>query len=193
MSNQARDPSQQACMVLTKSELIRRIQHEASLLCHLASKVDPAKLDYRPTPQQRSTLELLQYLTVMGPIHARTIKGGVFALDVWREMWNTELQAAKAKSLEQLKDALAQQPAFFAEILGSFSDAALRAEMEMFGRKATRGSWLVTMLVSHYAAYRMQLFLYLKASGREELHTLNLWAGMDGSLAAPVQTSRARR
>jgi hypothetical protein len=52
--------------------------------------------------------------------------------------------------------------------------------MEMFGNKASCGPWLVTMLLSHYAAYRMQLFLYLKNSGNEELNTLNLWAGMDG-------------
>jgi hypothetical protein len=28
-------------------------------------------------------------------------------------------------------------------------------------------------------AYRMQLFLYLKACGREELGTMDLWAGVD--------------
>jgi hypothetical protein len=27
--------------------------------------------------------------------------------------------------------------------------------------------------------YRTQLFLYLKANGREELSTVNLWAGID--------------
>jgi hypothetical protein len=30
-----------------------------------------------------------------------------------------------------------------------------------------------------YAAYRTQIFLYLKSCGREELNTMNLWAGMD--------------
>jgi len=29
------------------------------------------------------------------------------------------------------------------------------------------------------AAYRTPLFLYLKACGREELSTVNLWAGVD--------------
>jgi hypothetical protein len=29
------------------------------------------------------------------------------------------------------------------------------------------------------AAYRTQLFLYLKACGREELNTWNLWVGID--------------
>jgi hypothetical protein len=49
----------------------------------------------------------------------------------------------------------------------------------MFGSKASRGSWIVNLVLSHYAAYRMQLFLYLKACGREELNTMNLWVGMD--------------
>jgi hypothetical protein len=33
------------------------------------------------------------------------------------------------------------------------------------------------------AAYRTQLFLYLKASGRDELNTMNLWAGVDDAAA----------
>jgi hypothetical protein len=49
----------------------------------------------------------------------------------------------------------------------------------MFGQKASRGLWIVRLVLSHYTAYRMQLFLYLKASGREELNTMNLWVGMD--------------
>ena len=36
------------------------------ILLHLASKVDAATLDYRPTAKQRTTLELLQYMVIMG-------------------------------------------------------------------------------------------------------------------------------
>jgi hypothetical protein len=36
-----------------------------------------------------------------------------------------------------------------------------------------------TIVLNGHAAYRTQLFLYLKACGREELGTMNLWAGMD--------------
>ncbi len=32
-------------------------------------------------------------------------------------------------------------------------------------------------MLNGHAAYRTQLFLYLKACGREELSTMNLWAG----------------
>lgn len=166
-------------MVLTKDELVGKLQNELRILLHLASKVEPAKLDYRPAPKQRTLLELLQYLTIFGPIHLRTIKAGVWNMDVWRDAWRTEEAVAKGRNLEQVKNAIGEQSALFKEQLGSFSDADLRAEMEMFGSKASRGSWLVGMLLCHYVAYRMQLFMYLKACGREELSTVNLWAGMD--------------
>lgn len=65
------------------------------------------------------------------------------------------------------------------ELLSPCSDADLRAQIEMFGNKASRGSKLVLLVLSHYAAYRMQLFLYLKAAGRAELSTFNLWLGAD--------------
>ena len=55
-------------MVLTKQELIQILQNEVRILVHLCGKVKPEMLDYRPTPKQRSTIELLRYLTVMGPV-----------------------------------------------------------------------------------------------------------------------------
>ncbi|CAN5724699.1 hypothetical protein BH18ACI5_BH18ACI5_15070 [soil metagenome] len=106
-------------MVPTKSELIASLQNEVRILLQLASKVDRAKLNYRPTEKQRSTLELLQYLTIVGP-----------AL----------LAAAKAGTI-------------------------------------------VNQVLCGCAAYRTQLFLYLKACGREDLGTANLWAGVDAPAA----------
>jgi hypothetical protein len=82
-------------MVLTKGELISSLHNEVRILLHLASKVDPAKLDYRPTPKQRSLLELLQYMMIMGPIHLRGAKAGVFDLDAWRNTWRTERRSRR--------------------------------------------------------------------------------------------------
>ena len=168
-------------MVLTKDELDKSIQHEVLVLLHLASKVDPAKLDYRPTASQRSTLELLQYLAIMAPIHFRAIMAGAFDMDAWRSAWTAGEAAAAAMTLEQAKDAIGKQPALFAELLGACSDAELRADLEMFGSRDSRGSWIVSLVLCHLTAYRMQLFLYLKASGRAELNTMNLWVGMDAA------------
>ncbi|MBI2689175.1 MAG: hypothetical protein HYX27_22965 [Acidobacteria bacterium] len=169
-------------MVLTKDELLSALRSEVRLLLHLISKVEPAMLDYRPSARQRSLLELLQYMTIMPPIHLRGVMTGHFDRAVWGKTWNAEESIAKTLSLEEVKESIGNQNVLFAEVLAPCTDAQLREEIQMFGPKASRGSMIVALVLSHYAAYRMQVFLYLKAAGREELNTMNLWAGMDGPM-----------
>jgi hypothetical protein len=64
-------------MVLSKSGLIAALQNEEHILLHLASKIDRTQLDYRPTPKQRSTIELLRYLSLMGPMLVEVAKSGM--------------------------------------------------------------------------------------------------------------------
>ena len=65
-------------------------------------------------------------------------------------------------------------------LLADVADADLRREVDGFdGKKTTRGAVMVNLVLCGCAAYRTQLFLYLKACGREELGTMNLWAGVD--------------
>jgi hypothetical protein len=166
-------------MVLTKSELIGSLQHEVHILLHLAGKIDRATLDYRPTPKQRTTLELLKYLSVMGPAMVDAAKEGAFD----RAAWGAATQAAESRDFDQTLAAIAAQRETYASQLGAMSDADFRVEIEMFGRKTTRGAFLVNTVLCGYAAYRTQLFVYLKACGREELNTMNLWAGVDAAMA----------
>jgi hypothetical protein len=162
-------------MVLTKAELIASLQNEIRILLHLAGKIDRAKLDYRPTPKQRSTMELLKYLSIMGPNLVQAAKAGAFDPNAWK----ASLEAADRRDLDQTLAEIGTIPARYASVLGEMADADFRVEIEMFGRKATRGVFLVNTVLCGYAAYRTQLFNYLKACGREELNTMNLWAGMD--------------
>ena len=162
-------------MVLTKPELIASFQNEVRILLHLASKIDRAQLDYRPTPKQRSTLELLQYLTVMGPALVRAAKAGAFDVAAWTE----GEKAAASRDLDQTVAAIAAQSDLYAALLGDVSEADFRTEIEIFGDKSTRGVFIVNQGLCACAAYRTQLVLYLKACGREELNTMNLWAGVD--------------
>jgi hypothetical protein len=166
-------------VVLTKEEFIAALQNEMRILLHLASKVDASMLDYRPTPQQRSMMELLQYLTIMGPIHLRATLAPAFDMEAWKAAWTTGEGTAITLTLEEVRDEMVKQAAVFAELLAPLSDADLRAQIEMFGSKASRGAMLVNLVLNHYAAYRMQLFLYLKGAGRTELNTMNLWVGRD--------------
>ena len=165
-------------MVLTKSELIGCLQHEVHILLHLAGKIDRAKLDYRPTPKQRSIIELLKYLSVMGPFLVQAAKSGAFDPAVW----TVATKEAETRDLDQTLAAIAAHRDAYTTLLGGMSDADFRAEIDMFGNKTTRGAFIVNLALCGCAAYRTQLFLYLKACGREELSKMNLWAGID----APV-------
>jgi acyl-CoA reductase-like NAD-dependent aldehyde dehydrogenase len=163
-------------MILTKSELLASLQKEVRILLHLAGKIDRSKLDYRPTPKQRSTLELLQYLSYMGPMLVRYAKGE--AMDA--ETWGPVVQTAAARDFDQTLAAIDAHKETYAALVADMDDAAFRAEVAGFdGAKTTCGAFIVNHVLGQCAAYRTQLFLYLKASGREELSTMNLWVGVD--------------
>ena len=163
-------------MVLSKSELIASLQKEVRLLLHLASKIDQTALDYRPTPKQRSTIELLRYLTNMGPMLVRYGKG----VPVEASAIADAVQTAATLTVDQALTAIAAHADMYASLLGDMSDDDFRAETAgLDGSPTTRGAFMVDQLLGQCRAYRMQLFLYLKSSGREELNTMNLWLGAD--------------
>jgi hypothetical protein len=169
-------------MVLTKDELIAAFQKEVQIFVHLISKVDPAKIDYRPTAKQRSLLELIQYMTVMAPAMTESIKGGEFTREAMGAIWGPRDAASKALNWEQAVAAIGRQSDEMTRCIGAWTDTEFRSEINMFGNNMTRGAALVNMVLCGYAAYRTQLFLYLKAMGREELNTINLWMGADGQM-----------
>jgi hypothetical protein len=164
-------------MILKKAELLNALKTELHVLLHLASKIDAP--DYRPSPKQRSTVELMRYLAIMGPIHLRAVLKDSFVMDEWVAAWKTGIPATKDISLEAAIDEIKTHAALFTSLLDNVSDEHLCGEIAMFGHKNSRASMILSLVVSHYAAYRMQLFLYLKATGHDELGTMNLWAGRD--------------
>jgi len=153
---------------------------EVRILLHLAGKVDRSQLDYRPTPKQRSTIELLRYLSMMGPTIVKYTMTGSQDPAIWGDA----AKAADAHDFDQTVAAIAAQHDEYAALLGSMSDADFRVEVDsMTGGKTSRGALLVNLVLCGCAAYRTQLFVYLKACGREELGTMNLWAGIDAPAA----------
>jgi hypothetical protein len=164
-------------MALTKSELIDSLRHEVRILLHLAGKIEPSMLDYRPTPTQRSTLELLQYLSMMGPGIIDAARGGTFD----PAAWTVAEKAASGRAVDQALAAIAALADGYAASLGAMSDADLAAEVAPFGHPSSRGAFIVNYVLSGHAAYRTQLFCYLKACGRTELGTINLWGGRDAA------------
>ena len=168
-------------MVLSKEELAAALQNEVRILLHLAGKIDRKWLDYRPTPKQRSTIELLQYLVVMGPMLIRGIKAGAFD----GAAWGAATAEANAMNFDQVLGAIQKQSSTYPELLSAYSDADFREQIDLFGAgKSSRGAVIVNYVLGGCAAYRTQLFIYLKANGRDELNTMNLWGGVD----APMPT-----
>ncbi len=162
-------------MVLTKSELLASLQNEVRILLHLAGKVHRDRLDYRPTAKQRSTLEVLRYLSIMGPTLIRMANNQAdFAT------WKAENEKANARDFDQTVAVIAEQKQTYETLLAGISDETLRSEIDNFdGSKTSRGVFILKYVLQGHAAYRTQLFLYLKSCGRDELSTMNLWGGMD--------------
>jgi hypothetical protein len=167
-------------MIITKSELLASLHKEVRILLHLASKIARSQLDYRPTPKQRSTIELLQYLSYMGPAMLRYAKQEPLDQDAWAGI----VKIAAARGFDETLAEIETHSDQYAALLADMDDAAFRAEVTGFdGAKTSCGAFIVNHVVAQCAAYRTQLFLYLKACGHEELHTSNLWLGVDPPVA----------
>ena len=167
-------------MVLTKSELIASLHNEVRILQHLCTKIAPGMVDYRPTPKQRSTIDLLKYLAVMGPMLVKAGLSGTFD----RDEWGARSTALADTDLAGVVAALAAHDQEYDALLANVSDEAFRKEVDIFGNKSSAGQFIVSMVLGGCAAYRTQLFCYLKACGRDELGTMNLWGGIDPPPAA---------
>ena len=162
-------------MVLTKTELVACLQNEVRILLHLIGKIDRSAIDYRPTPKQRSTLDLLRYLSIMGPTLIRMANNQADFTT-----WKAENEAAGARNFDQTVAKIAEQKQTYETLLAGMSDETLRSEIDNFdGAKTSRGVFILKYVVQGHAAYRTQLFLYLKSCGCEELNTRNLWGGVD--------------
>jgi hypothetical protein len=166
-------------MVLTRDELITSLKEEIRLLLHLIGKLEPSMVGFRPTPKQRSAMELLQYLAVMAPVQIAVFKTGVFTRAVLSAAWTGPSEEAAQFSLGQCSAAIQKQSDDFDRLFNSWTDADFREEVNLFGNTKPRGYFLVNVVLSGLAAYRMQLFCYLKLCGRDELNTANLWYGAD--------------
>jgi hypothetical protein len=112
----------------------------------------------------------------------RGVKAGKFDGPAWQ----AAAAEVEAMNFDQVLGVIAKQSSTYEELLSSFSDADFRSEIDLFGQgqKSSRGSNIVFLVLGGCAAYRTQLFCYLKSCGRDELNTMNLWGGMDAAMPA---------
>ncbi len=160
--------------MFTKEQFIKTLRHETHICKHLFGKMPEGGLDYRPTPEQRSMLELLQYLTAAVIVPTKAIVSSD-----WSQVRAT-IETYKKLTAEDFCAAMDRQCEEVEKILEGIS------EKEMLERDAQTpmgpfklGEALVIFPLKFIACYRMQLFLYLKSAGVSSIGTYNCWGGID--------------
>jgi hypothetical protein len=81
-------------------------------------------------------------------------------------------------TLENFASMMDQEEKGVRGFFDSLTEAQIAEDIAMWGRTQSRALHMIGLL-NIAAAYKMQLFLYMKQSGTENIGTMNLWAGMD--------------
>ena len=158
--------------MITEKEFEGSIHNEYRLLRHVYSLVDHKKLDFRFSPSQRSTLEVLQYLgTIAGGLTEAVHSGGF-------DKYGEATARAAAITGENFLAMLDEEEKRVVGLLKKFDQKELDTQLDLFKHGSLRkAQWLIVVL-QILSAYRTQLFLQIKAStGRTDIGTTDLWAG----------------
>ncbi len=163
--------------MIPREAIITAITHETHVLKHLHSKMAdlPEAFDYRPSDKQRTTLELMRYLSTCASAPMISMVKGDWSEYSSRDKANAEMTP------EEFPEALDRQLKEFCEVLEGLDEETLQTQIvnapgagEMqLGQAIMRTSYAWTV------AYRHELFLRVKAAGREDINTANNWGGID--------------
>jgi hypothetical protein len=172
----------------SKEQLVDALVLELRVMRHLAARVPPDALDWRPSPSQRSTIELLRYVSTAGLDLTRAMLSGV---------WDRAAVTGKAPAhlrADEFDAAMERQESDLRAVLAPLTekDLAERRSTLPTGQTTNLGAALVNVVVRVLGGYRMQLFLHAKASGNAALSTANCWYGIDAPPPPVAASSPAR-
>lgn len=159
----------------TKAEITSSIAKELRIITHLTDKLEDRHLDFRFTPAQRSTRELLEYLAVTTEAAVRFLLTGTRDGDELRR------KAASNLSLSDFPQVFATQIQTVQGLLGPLTEEefATRKTRNGQGVELPLAEALFEGIVKQLVGYKTQLFLQAKAAGVTPLVTSNLWRGVD--------------
>jgi hypothetical protein len=158
----------------TKENFLNTLSHEFAVIKHLAEKIPPQTQGYKPTEGQRTTLELIQYLSVVFGVATKAIVTGDMSV------FGTDMPVSANTSLENFSEMMDKQNQLIQSLISPMTDEDMAMTMNMFNQgEKQKGVYLIDSVLKWIVAYKMQLFLYIKASGNSAISTSNLWAGVD--------------
>lgn len=161
--------------MITKDQLASSMTRECDIAIHLHGKLGAESWDYRPTPGQRSTIELLRYLAMCGIGGIRWFSEG--RLDLWKEH-----QARVAEMpREAFPDEMRRQKREIEEFFAGVTEETLATKQAKLptGDTMPLGAAIMNGPLKWLTAYKLQLFHYAKVTGASEIGTANAWAGID--------------
>lgn len=161
--------------MISKSDLEKSIIHECNVCKHLFTKLTPESYEYRPTPGQRSTTELLRYMAIVGTAAMKSMVARDWT--VWGE-YKAKVENMQAEEFPAMMD---EQIREIEEMFAGWSEEDMTTlTMKLpWGEEPMLGVGLMDSVLKWLVGYRMQLFLYAKANGASEISTANCWRGMD--------------
>ena len=161
--------------MISRDEFLESIRTEVAIVKHLYSKVDKDKLNYKLSPAQRSTSEVLDNL----PCNLYLIANSLMKSDF--SNFKVEAEAIAASAKKDFNATMDAEYAKFEALVKGLSDSDFKNKEMAFpnGTKFKAGVGLLQSTYRFLVSYKMQLFQYLKAGGRQELVSSNLWWGRD--------------
>lgn len=169
-------PSLPDTFVITKDDLLTSMTLECDIALHLHSKLTPQAAGYRPSTDQRSTTELLRYLAICGIAGTTSmVKGDWKLFAAFRER-------SAALEVKDFPAAMTRQKEELAALFAGITPeqfATQQAPMPGGAVTLPLGVAILNGPFKWLAAYKLELFVYAKASGAHDISTSNAWRGVD--------------
>ena len=159
-----------------KQHLLNSIEKEIKICRRLYTKIPPGQMDFRPGEGVRNTLELLQYLSI-----APTLMLNYWLIQNDTDFgtyYGSKTTAAKSMPHEQFLTAMDEQLVIIENLFNKISEEDLSQKEITYpwtGSKAALGEGIIATSVKWLAAYKLQLFLFIKLSDDQKLETADAW------------------
>ena len=167
--------------MLTKNDIRDSIIHEYKVIKQLVSKLPEGSEGYRLSEGQRSTIELLRYLALLGPgmVHAANDNGFDWLGENAAAVDHLTLGDVPA----HLDGAMAELSTLF-DAMSDEDFTSREVSVEGMG-DWTIQTWLLNTVCKFMPAYKLMLFHHAKGAGNGELGTWDAWLD-NGEVPAPA-------
>lgn len=159
-----------------KQQLLNNIEKEMNICRRLYTKLPPDQMNFTPGEGVRTTLELLQYLSIAG-----TLMPGYWLKENdtdFGTFYGANVAASKTMAHEQFLTVMDEQLITIKNLFNQVSeDDLLHKEITYpwSGVKAPLGEAIIATSIKWLAAYKLQLFLFIKLCGDKQLATADAW------------------